>query len=67
MSEQRLKEMWSDDSGVWDEDRFDEVVSVPEDLQAVDMHEAFQFGVHFEYGDGYVICADERGIVRIDF
>jgi len=45
----------------------DEVVSVPEDLKAVDLHDAYQFGEHYEYGQNYVICGYEGDVVRIEW
>lgn len=52
---------------VWDNDFFDEVVSVPEDLQAVDLHDAYQFGQIVEHGEDYIICHYEDEYVRIHF
>ena len=54
-------------SFVWHDDYFDEVVSVPDELQAVDLHDAYQFGEHLEYGSDYIICRYEDDVVRIDY
>jgi hypothetical protein len=52
---------------VWDDNYFDEVVSVPEDLQAVDLHDAYQFGEHLESGENYVICEYNEEIIKIEW
>jgi len=52
---------------VWDNDYFDEVLSIPEDLQAVDLHDAYQFGEHLEHGNDFLICRYEGEYVRFEF
>ena len=56
-----------DENGESNDEYFDEVVSVPDELQAVDLHDAYQFGEHLEYGDNYVICGYKGEIVKIEW
>jgi hypothetical protein len=52
---------------VWNNEFFDEVVSVPENIQAVDLHDAYQFGEHLEHRNEFIICRYEGDYVRFEF